>query len=80
MGYFIKIGLGMIKIKIKCVYEDFFDIDGYCVLVDCFWLCGMKKEYLKYDYWVKELIFLFDLRKWFYDDVLGYWKEFVEMY
>lgn len=34
MGYFIIIGLGMTEIKIKRVYEDPSDTDGYRVLVD----------------------------------------------
>ena len=55
MGYFIKIGLGMTEIKIKRVYEDPSDTDGYRVLVDRLWPRGMKKEHLKYDYWAKEL-------------------------
>ena len=48
MGYFIKIGLGMTKIKIKRVYEDPSDTDGYRVLVDRLWPRGMKKEHLKF--------------------------------
>ena len=80
MGYFIKIGLGMTKIKIKRVYEDTSDTDGYRVLVDRLWPRGMKKEHLKYDYWAKELTPSSDLRKWFHDDVPGHWKEFAEMY
>ena len=80
MGYFIKIGLGMTEIKIKRVYEDPSDTDGYRVLVDRLWPRGMKKEHLKYDYWAKELTPSSDLRKWFHDDVPGHWKEFAEMY
>ena len=81
MGYFIKIGLGMTKIKIKRVYEPTpSDTDGYRVLVDRLWPRGMKKEHLKYDYWAKELTPSSDLRKWFHDDVPGHWKEFAEMY
>ena len=71
MGYFIKIGLGMTEIKIKRVYEDPSDTDGYRVLVDRLWPRGMKKEHLKYDYWAKELTPSSDLR---------HWKEFAEMY
>lgn len=75
MGYFIKIGLGMTEIKIKRVYEDPSDTDGYRVLVDRLWPRGMKKEHLKYDYWAKELTPSSDLRKWFHDDVPGHWKS-----
>ena len=45
----------MTQIKIKRVYEDPADTDGYRVLVDRLWPRGMKKEYLKYDVWEKEL-------------------------
>ena len=65
MGYFIKIGLGMTEIKIKRVYEDPSDTDGYRVLVDRLWPRGMKKEHLKYDYWAKELTPSSDLRKFY---------------
>ncbi|MCS2248056.1 DUF488 domain-containing protein [Bacteroides fragilis] len=70
----------MTEIKIKRVYEDPSDTDGYRVLVDRLWPRGMKKEHLKYDYWAKELTPSSDLRKWFHEDVPGHWKEFAEMY
>lgn len=70
----------MTEIKIKRVYEDSSDTDGYRVLVDRLWPRGVKKEYLKYDYWAKELTPSSDLRKWFHDDIPGHWKEFAEMY
>lgn len=43
----------MIQVRIKRVYEDFSETDGYRVLVDKLWPRGMKKEWLKYDYWQK---------------------------
>ena len=43
----------MTQIKIKRVYEEPADTDGYRVLVDRLWPRGMKKEYLKYDVWGK---------------------------
>lgn len=45
----------MIQVRIKRVYEDFSETDGYRVLVDKLWPRGMKKEWLKYDYWAKDI-------------------------
>ena len=54
----------MIQVRIKRVYEDFSETDGYRVLVDKLWPRGMKKEWLKYDYWAKERLFASDLFSW----------------
>ncbi|MCM0248531.1 DUF488 domain-containing protein [Bacteroides fragilis] len=70
----------MNQIRIKRVYEDPSEQDGYRVLVDRLWPRGMKKEYLKYDYWAKELTPSSDLRKWFHGDIPGHWEEFAAMY
>ncbi len=43
----------MVQVRIKRVYEDFSETDGYRVLVDKLWPRGIKKEWLKYDYWAK---------------------------
>lgn len=48
----------MTQIKIKRVYEEPADTDGYRVLVDRLWPRGMKKEYLKYDVWEKTSLLL----------------------
>ena len=45
----------MTQIKIKRVYEEPADTDGYRVLVDRLWPRGMKKEYLKYDVWERDI-------------------------
>ena len=44
----------MVQVRIKRVYEDFSETDGYRVLVDKLWPRGIKKEWLKYDYWAKD--------------------------
>ena len=54
--------------------------DGYRVLVDRLWPRGMKREYLKYDYWAKEVTPSNDLRKWFHADVEKRWGAFADMY
>lgn len=45
----------MVQVRIKRVYEDFSETDGYRVLVDKLWPRGIKKEWLKYDYWAKDI-------------------------
>ena len=70
----------MTQIKIKRVYEEPADTDGYRVLVDRLWPRGMKKEYLKYDVWEKDITPSPDLRKWFHGDIAGHRKEFAAMY
>ena len=65
MGYFIKIGLGMTEIKIKRVYEDPSDTDGYRVLVDRLWPRGISKQAAAIDEWLKEIAPSAALRKWF---------------
>ena len=36
----------MVQVRIKRVYEDFSETDGYRVLVDKLWPRGIKKEWL----------------------------------
>lgn len=69
----------MTQINIKRVYETPSSNDGYRVLVDRLWPRGMKREYLKYDYWAKELTPSNDLRKWFHADVEKRWGAFADM-
>ena len=66
----------MIQVRIKRVYEDFSETDGYRVLVDKLWPRGMKKEWLKYDYWAKDITPSPTLRKWFHEDIPGHWGDF----
>ena len=70
----------MTQINIKRVYETPSSNDGYRVLVDRLWPRCMKREYLKYDYWAKELTPSNDLRKWFHADVEKRWGAFADMY
>lgn len=70
----------MTVVKIKRVYEDPSATDGYRVLVDRLWPRGMKKEYLKYDSWEKDITPSPELRKWFHEDFVGHWNEFAALY
>ena len=59
----------MVQVRIKRVYEDFSETDGYRVLVDKLWPRGIKKEWLKYDYWAKDITPSAALRRWFHEDI-----------
>ena len=54
----------MLQVRIKRVYEDFSETDGYRVLVDKLWPRGIKKEWLK----------------WFHEDIPGHWNDFSVLY
>ena len=70
----------MVQIRIKRVYEEYSQADGYRVLVDKLWPRGMKKEALKYDYWAKDLTPSAALRRWFHEDIPGHWHDFSLLY
>ena len=70
----------MTQVNIKRVYDEPSEQDGYRVLVDRLWPRGMKREYLKYDYWAKEVTPSNDLRKWFHADIEKRWGAFADMY
>lgn len=53
----------MTQIKLKRVYEEMSNRDGFRVLVDKLWPRGMKKEYLHYDLWAKDIAPSYGLRK-----------------
>ena len=69
----------MKKLKIKRVYEQRSENDGYRVLVDRLWPRGIKKEAAGIDLWLKDIAPSAELRKWF-----GHkpekWKKFKEKY
>lgn len=70
----------MTQIKIKRVYEDASESDGFRVLVDRLWPRGMKKESLHYDLWAKDITPSPGLRKWFHVDIGKHWDDFVTLY
>lgn len=70
----------MTSIKIKRVYEDFEESDGYRVLVDRLWPRGMKKENLHYDLWAKDITPSSTLRKWYHQNMNENWEAFVSAY
>lgn len=70
----------MTSIRIKRVYEDFEESDGYRVLVDRLWPRGMKKENLHYDLWAKDITPSSTLRKWYHQNMDENWEAFVSAY
>ena len=70
----------MTQIKLKRVYEDYSENDGFRVLVDRLWPRGMKKEHLHYDLWAKDITPSPEIRKWFHEDMQNRWGEFSGLY
>lgn len=68
-----------LKIKIKRVYDDVANNDGYRLLVDKIWPRGVSKEDAQLDEWNKELAPSSELRKWFDHDPEKF-DEFTERY
>jgi uncharacterized protein YeaO (DUF488 family) len=66
-------------IRIKRVYEQPSEEDGYRVLVDRLWPRGISKNQAKIDLWLKEIAPSDDLRKWFSHDPKK-WDGFKEKY
>lgn len=54
--------------KIKRIYEDPSEDDGYRILVDRLWPRGVSKEDARLDEWLKEIAPSTELRKWFDHD------------
>jgi uncharacterized protein YeaO (DUF488 family) len=66
-------------IKIKRVYEDADEGDGFRVLVDRLWPRGLSKDKAKVDMWLKDIAPGDTLRKWFAHDPEK-WTEFKRRY
>lgn len=70
----------MTLIKLKRVYEDFEESDGFRILVDRLWPRGIKKENLHCDLWAKVIAPSSELRKWYHQNVEKNWGGFVVAY
>jgi uncharacterized protein YeaO (DUF488 family) len=55
----------MHEIKIKRVYDEASEDDGYRILIDRLWPRGISKERIKIDKWAKEITPSTALRKTF---------------
>lgn len=67
------------KIKIKRIYDEPTDDDGYRVLVDRLWPRGVSKMDARLDEWNKEIAPSPELRKWF-DHKEERFQEFRRLY
>lgn len=70
---------GQEMIKLKRVYDDHEEDDGYRILVDRLWPRGMSKANGKIDKWIKEVAPSGLLRKWYSHDE-SKWPEFKRQY
>lgn len=66
-------------IKVKRVYEEPEESDGFRILVDRLWPRGISKEKAKIQLWLKEIAPTNELRKWYSHDPAK-WEEFKKRY
>jgi uncharacterized protein YeaO (DUF488 family) len=71
--------MGSATFRIKRIYEDPTDEDGFRVLVDRLWPRGVSKERAQLDEWCKEIAPSTELRKWFDHDAHKF-DEFSKRY
>ena len=67
------------ELRVKRIYDESSDDDGFRILVDRLWPRGVSKEQARIDLWPKELTPSNDLRKWFHADPTRH-DEFVVRY
>ena len=66
-------------IKIRRVYAELGEDEGFRVLIDRLWPRGLSKEKVKLDLWLKEIAPSDALRKWYAHDPKK-WTEFKHRY
>ncbi|MGC8602202.1 MAG: DUF488 domain-containing protein [Desulfomonilaceae bacterium] len=66
-------------IRIKRIYDNLSENDGYRALVDRLWPRGITKEKAQIDIWLKEAAPSDELRKWFNHDPEK-WNDFKQRY
>ncbi|HET7314616.1 DUF488 domain-containing protein [Salinisphaera sp.] len=67
------------RIRVKRIYEDAADDDGYRALVDGMWPRGVAKRDARLDAWPKSLAPSKELRRWFGHD-RERWEGFHDAY
>ncbi len=67
------------NIKVKRVYEEPDEADGFRILVDRLWPRGVSKQNARIDYWPKELAPSTELRRW-YGHAPEKWPDFKSRY
>lgn len=66
-------------IRVKRIYEEPSDQDGFRILVDRLWPRGLRKNEARLDLWMKEIAPENRLRRWFSHDPEK-WEEFRKCY
>lgn len=66
-------------IKLKRIYEEPSDADGYRIFVDRLWARGVKKEKAAIDLWLKDITPSPELRRWYSHDPEKF-EEFSKSY
>ncbi len=66
-------------VRIKRIYEEPADDDGFRVFIDRLWPRGLKKEQVRFDRWLKDVAPSTELRRWFGHDPAK-WQEFKTRY
>jgi uncharacterized protein YeaO (DUF488 family) len=66
-------------VRIKRVYDDPAESDGYRVLVDRLWPRGISKDEAALDAWIKDVSPSTELRRWFGHDPSKF-DEFADRY
>ena len=66
-------------IRLKRIYEDPSEDDGYRILVERLWPRGLLKEHAHIDLWMKDAGTSPGLRSWFSHDPAK-WEEFKKRY
>jgi uncharacterized protein YeaO (DUF488 family) len=69
----------IMPVRIKRIYEDPDDLDGYRILVDRLWPRGIKKTDAGLDEWNKNIAPSTELRKWFHQ-THGQFEVFAKKY
>ena len=66
-------------IRVKRIYDEADDTDGFRVLVDRLWPRGVKKQDVAVDLWLRDIAPSAELRRWFGHDPAR-WSEFCRRY
>ncbi len=66
-------------IKLKRIYYEPHESDGFRILVDRLWPRGLSKDKAKVDMWMKDIAPGDSLRKWFSHDIRK-WAQFKARY
>ena len=70
---------GGMTVRIKRIYEEPADDDGYRVFIDRLWPRGLKKQQVRFDLWLKDVAPSTELRRWYGHDPAK-WEEFKSRY